>query len=199
MDRIFSDFRQAQEYGSGSLLSTTLLPIATPTDPDRLRAFYGSTNKLKVGPDIRSQILNNPYAGYQLSKAEGEAWVDVYVAYWRALGEILLAEDAIVRGQNQEANWAKVYGLWRDVTNALTRGYATGQFQAWTVPCLYVVGRHLRVFAIKADEQIGGAEGDVTYNSGFQDDVVGDVGKNEKLEDAARLINRIFTLCISDR
>jgi hypothetical protein len=56
----------------------------------------------------------------------------------------------------------------------------------------------LRIFAIKADDQArsGGA---VTFHAGFQDDVVGDFGKNEKLEDAARVINRIFTLCISDR
>lgn len=195
MDRIFTDFRQAQEYGSGPLLSGTLLP----TDPNRLVPFYTSTNDASVASDIRSQILYHPYPGYRLSKTEAEAWVDVYVAYWRAIGEILIAEDAITRGNRQEADWGNVFGLWKEMTNVLIKGYTAGQFQAWTVPCLYVAGKYLRVFAIKADEQIGRMGGDVNYDSGYGDDVVGDVGKNEKLEDAARVINRIFTLCISDR
>ena len=199
MDRIFTDFRQAQEYGSGARLSRTLLPFADSQDPDRLIAFYTGTNKLSVASDIRSQILYHPYGGYRLSKSEAEAWVEVYVAYWRAIGEILVVEDAIARGNSQDADWGIVYGLWKDMSNALIRGYSTGQFQAWTVPCLYVAGRYLRIFAIKADEQIGRKGGDVNYDSGYGDDVMGNVGKNEKLEDAARVINRIFTLCISDR
>ncbi|KAI9794018.1 MAG: COP9 signalosome (CSN) subunit [Peltula sp. TS41687] len=205
MDRIFTDFSRAQEYGSGALLSRTLLPFADAQDPDRLVAFYTGTNKFNVTSDIHSQILYNPYAGYRVSKSEAEAWVEVYVAYWRAIGEILVAEDAIAKGNNQDndaaaADWGAVYGLWKDMSNALIRGYTTGQFQAWTVPCLYVAGRYLRIFAIKADEQIARMGGDqMNYDSGYGDDVMANLGNNEKLEDAARVINRIFTLCISDR
>lgn len=197
MDGIFTDFRQAQEQGSGNLLSTTLLPIAPPSDPARLRSFYRSTDKLNVEHDIRSQILYHHYPGYRLSKGEGNAWVDVYVAYWKFVGEYLVAEDALARGQSKEAELGRVYTAYKDVANALIRGYSSGQFQAWTIPCLYVVGKYLRLFAIKADEQAGTKEED--YDSGFQDDLVDDSGENEKLKDAARVINRVFTLCISDR
>ena len=199
MDEIFADFRAAQTIGSGPLLSTTLIPIAPPTSPNRLYAFSRSTNPFSVGPDIRAQILYNQDASFRLSKAEGNAWIDVYVAYWKAIKELLAAEDADVRSRSDDGVWAKVYEAWKEMTNALIRGYSNGGFQAWTVPCLYVAGKYLRAFAIKADERAREKKGNVTFNAGFQDDIVGDYGKNDKLEDAARLINRIFTLCISDR
>lgn len=82
------------------------------------------------------------------------------------------------------------------MTNALIRGYSNFGFESWTVPCLYVTGRYLRVFAIKADEESGNT---ADMSASFQDDLVSDSGKNEKLEDAARVLNRIFTLCLSDR
>lgn len=82
------------------------------------------------------------------------------------------------------------------MTNQLIRGYTSCGFEAWTVPCLYVVGRYLRIFAIKADEGGTNATGAITT---FQDDFNPEAEKNEKLEDAARQLNRIFTICLSDR
>lgn len=58
-----------------------------------------------------------------------------------------------------------------------------------------MTGKYLRVFAINADRT--GSEGAGTV--GFQDDFNPDAGKNEKLEDAARVLNRMFQLCVSDR
>ena len=78
----------------------------------------------------------------------------------------------------------------------LHRGYTNCNFESWTIPCLYVVGKYLRVFAIKADE---GLSNDNATSSGFQDDFNPESEKNEKLEDAARQLNRIFNLCLSDR
>jgi COP9 signalosome complex subunit 12 len=89
-----------------------------------------------------------------------------------------------------------VYEAWKEMTNALIRGYSSGGFEAWTVPCLYVTGKYLRIFAIKADEETGSK---VVFGEGYQDDFNPEAGKNEKLEDAARVLNRIFQLCISDR
>ena len=64
---------------------------------------------------------------------------------------------------------------------------------------LYITGKHLRVFAIKADESAQAIGEDGAFsNGGLQEDIAGG-SKNEKLEDAARVINRMFTLCISDR
>lgn len=85
----------------------------------------------------------------------------------------------------------------------MLRGYTSGAFAIWTLPCLYVAGKYLRMFAIRADEQavkMGvGSSVMVSAGAGFGDDVVGGMGVNEKLEDAARQINRIFGMCISDR
>jgi len=89
-----------------------------------------------------------------------------------------------------------VYDAWKEVANALIRGYTNCGFEAWTVPCLYVAGKYLRIFAIKADEGTGNGIGAVTN---FQDDFNPEAEKNEKLEDAARQLNRIFQICLADR
>lgn len=121
--------------------------------------------------------------------------MDLYVTYWKAVGEILDAEC-----MRNEANWLKVYEAWKEVANVLIRGYSSAGFQAWTVPCLYVIGQYLRIFAIRADASMKNSPQDGVFGAGsFQDDIVGEYSKNERLEDAARMINRIFTLCISDR
>ncbi len=98
--------------------------------------------------------------------------------------------------QALKASWTTVYEAWKELSNALIRGYSSGGFEAWTVPCLYVTGKYLRIFAIKADQETGNK---VVFGGGFQDDFNPEAGKNEKLEDAARVLNRIFQLCISDR
>lgn len=91
----------------------------------------------------------------------------------------------------------KVYEAWKDMTNTLVRGYTNCGFEAWTVPCLYMAGKYLRVFAIKADDDAGNS---TTSAKAFQDDDFNpEAEKNEKLEDAARILNKIFTTCLSDR
>lgn len=188
MDLIFRDFKQAQLIASGPLLSTTITPIAPTDSRDRLKDFHAASSSFSVQQDVRYGILHHANTDARFSKSEGHAWVDVYVAYWKAIGEIITVKP----------DWTKVYEAWKEVANALIRGYSSAGFQAWTVPCLYVAGRHLRIFAIKADASASD-KGAAIFNGGFQDDVAGDMDRNEKLEDAARVINRMFTLCISDR
>jgi len=65
---------------------------------------------------------------------------------------------------------------------AISRGFANGGWPNWLLPVLYVSCRHLRNFAILADEEDKK-----------------DGKKAEKLEDAARYLNKMFTLCLSDR
>lgn len=84
------------------------------------------------------------------------------------------------------------------MTNALHRGYTNGGFKAWTVPCLYVAGKFLRIFAIKADEELESSSSS-NFEGGFQEEENPEAGKNVKLEDAARTLNRLFQLCIADR
>jgi len=58
-----------------------------------------------------------------------------------------------------------------------------------------MVGKYLRVFAIKADE--GGKTLGPTTDFGEELNI--DAGKNHYLEDAARQLNGIFKICLSDR
>ncbi|KAL9007832.1 MAG: hypothetical protein Q9173_006985, partial [Seirophora scorigena] len=195
MDTIFQTFHQAQFSGSGPHLATTLTPIAPPHDPTLFRRFHKDSNVFSIQKDIQTYI-RIPQS--HLSKAESTAWIDIYVVYWKAIGEILRAETG-----HHRHDWAiKVYEAWKEVTNLLIRGYSHAGFGAWTMPCLYTVSKYLRVFAIKADEEqaVKVGSGEVKMESdALGDDIMAGFEKNERLEDAARVINRIFTLCISDR
>lgn len=95
-----------------------------------------------------------------------------------------------------QVSWLKVYDAWKEMANALIRGYQNAGFEAFTVPCLYVAGKYIRIFAIKADES---ASNVTSSTNNYQDEINPDSEKNEKLEDAARLLNRIFNICLSDR
>ncbi|KAI9829978.1 MAG: COP9 signalosome (CSN) subunit [Phylliscum demangeonii] len=205
MDDVIHDFRQAQQITSGTLLASTLEPLPTSAghDPQRLRSFYHRYNKLNVAHELRAQI------SHRLSRAEGEAWTEVYIAFWRVVGELLSRSDESgttdAGSPSEEANatapdWVKIYALWKEVANALIRGYSSAHFPGWTGPCLYVVGKYLTTFAVKADEQLRDKpENEDVFHGGFHEDDDAGTATNEKLEDAARVINRMFTLCISDR
>ncbi|KAH8813258.1 hypothetical protein F5884DRAFT_856536 [Xylogone sp. PMI_703] len=194
MDYVFDIFKRAQASGDGYLLSQTILPIAPNTQPDLLYSFYKSTNFASVKNDFKYKIIYDNKNPFKLSTEEGNAWVDIYAAYWKAVGEILNAEAATQ--SNSKGAWTKVYESWKDLANCLIRGYTNGGFEAWTVPCLYVAGKYIRIFAIKADEGTGD---DTSAGTNFQDDFNPEAEKNEKLEDAARVLNRIFQICLSDR
>ncbi|KAL9577024.1 MAG: hypothetical protein Q9212_006644, partial [Teloschistes hypoglaucus] len=198
MDTVFQTFHQAQSRFVGPLLATTLSPIPPKDDPTLLRRFHSDSNVFSIQSDIQKYIKARPS---YLALAEANAWIDIYVAYWKALGGILRAET----GHHRD-DWAiKVYEAWKEILTLLIRGYSpTSGFEAWTMPCLYTVGKYLRVFAIKADEEqsktSGQNGGPVKMDlDGLGDDVMDSVEKNKWLEDAARVINEVFRLCISDR
>lgn len=94
MENFFRDFQDAIASINGYQLSDTLLPTSPSEDPDRLRRFYNSTNAANVKKDIQYCILYDKSSQFRLSTEEGKAWVDVYVAYWTAVGEILKADEA---------------------------------------------------------------------------------------------------------
>lgn len=203
MDSLITDFARAINSQDGYALSDTISPMSPNNDSGRLYALRRATNASSVLSDFRYAIGNNP--NIDLDRQESGHWIDVYVAYWKAVCEILAAEEAVNtsknsgKGQNAGTHWDKVYAAWKDLLNALYKGYQTSSFEAWTIPCLYITGKYLRVFAIKADQSAAGRKGGASFNAGFEDDIVDDEGGNEKLEDCARQINRIFGLCISDR
>ncbi|KAG9231898.1 hypothetical protein BJ875DRAFT_102742 [Amylocarpus encephaloides] len=192
MDSVIQDFRKAYSAGDGYGLAQTLSPIPPSSQSERLQKFFQSTNYASAQKEFRNQILYDN-SGPKMPMDEGNGWVEVYTAYWKAIGEILSAEAAAQ--SNARSSWTKVYDAWKELTNVLHRGYSNCGFEAWTVPCFYVVGKYLRIFAIKADED---AATSTTTMTNF-DDFNPEAERNEKLEDAARQLNRIFNLCLSDR
>lgn len=198
MDSIFEDFAAANATGNGYALASTISPEPPSHDPARLYSFYRSTNAFSVQTDLRYKLQYNPKL--QLDKQEATAWVEIFTAFHKLTGVLLSAEEAQNSNREAEAKWGDVYEAWKDVVNALVKNYQSGALFVWTLPCLYVAGKYLRVFAIKADESAALQKGNGFSYGGIQEeDAFGTGGKHEKLEDAARQINRIFGLCVSDR
>ncbi|CAK7224300.1 COP9 signalosome (CSN) subunit [Sporothrix bragantina] len=194
MDKLFREFGQAHRRYNGKELSTTLSPVAPADDPYRLRNIWNGAGHHDAKAVIKRKIQNNSDG---LAHNEVMGWTEVYYAYWKALGQILLVQDAS-NNNGPVSTWTRVYEAWKDVLNAVHRGYTNHGFEAWTVPCLYVVGNHLRIFARRADVERTSANNYVGEAS-FQDDFDADSEKNQQLEDCARQLNRLFQLCLSDR
>jgi len=192
MASIFADFHEAQRVGSGHLLASCLAPVETAQNPRRLQSFAQLSNHQTISADVRYHLLQDRSA-VKLPKAEGNAWVEIFAALWSTVKELLAAEHSL-----PHASWSKTFDAYREVCNLVIRGYSNHGFQAWTVPCLYVTGKYLRLFAVKADAEAKTKE-TIKFGNGFSDDVVGSSEKNEKLEQAAWVINRMFTICLSDR
>lgn len=112
----------------------------------------------------------------------------------------MAAEELSRRDGGGSLPWVSVYTAWKEVNNALIQGYSKGSFSAWTIPSLYMSAKWLRLYAIRADEQMSrSGEGTAKFSQGLNDELLEDSGEHEKLEDAGRQISRIFSLCISDR
>ncbi|KAB8261997.1 hypothetical protein BDV32DRAFT_120898 [Aspergillus pseudonomiae] len=191
MATIFEDFVQGQRIGSGPRLAAALTPVAPAEYPQRLQSFYRFSNAARVSSDLRYSLFQAN--GLKLPKQEQNAWIDIFSTYWTAVGEVTKFTDS-----PSSASWVKVFNSWKDLANILIRGYTNFGLQAWTVPCLYVVGKYLRIFAMKADAELS-SQDSVAFGDNFQDDIAADFEKSAKLEESARIINRMFTLCLSDR
>lgn len=82
----------------------------------------------------------------------------------------------------------------------LIRGYNNHGFQAWTIPSLYMVGKYLRLFAIKSDEERSrNSSRSQAGTTIIQDDFDADADKQSQLRDCEQHLKRIFTLCLTDR
>jgi hypothetical protein len=228
----FKEFATAWSEKDGYRLSRTLSPDL-PTE--RLRKIWRSQNEHDIKGALRRGLQNSGAALEGLVNNETQGWVEVYIAYWKAVGDILAARESssdnskvglsfilsqpivfawgwsarrrcydiewmLTVLQSSQVVWDKACDAWRDLLIVLIRGYQNHGFEAWTIPCLYVVGRHLRLFSIKADEErsINNSFDDNTATN-FQDDVDPETGKHEKLEECARVLNRMFMLCATDR
>lgn len=189
MASVFTDFKEGHKELSGPRLAASLTPVAPPEYPDRLRSFYACSNGANLHSDLRYFLFQAN--GPKLPKQEQNAWIEVFSAYWKAAGEILKFDDG--RG-----SWVGVFNAWNQVSSVLGRGYTNAGIEAWTIPCLYVVGKYVRTFAIRADAELA-SQDSVAFNDRFQDDISFDSEKSAKLEEAARVINKLFTICLNDR
>jgi len=215
MDALFSDFSDAQKSCDGFKLSRTISP-ALPFD--KLRSVWKSCNAYDVKDVVKRGIHNTYISKAQaLPKDETAGWIEVYSAYWKAVGALVKVRDSPspnnkvgfippaplsrpVLSYFSQSPWANVYESWKEVVSLLHRGYLAHGFEAWTVPCLYVAGKYLREFAVKADEERNHSSSmDNSAEANFQDDFNPEAEQHEKLEDCARQLNRLFNLCLSDR
>ena len=194
MASIFANFHEAQRIGSGHLLASCLAPANTSDFPRRLQSLAQLSNSQTVAADVRYHLLLDRTIAIKLPKIEGNAWVEIFVALWTSVKEVVALDNDV-----PHASWSKVFDLYKEVCTLLIRGYSNHGFQAWTVPCLYTTGKYLRLYAIKADEEGKGRDSGVAFGDGFSDDVMGNSGKHERLEQAAWTINRMFTICLTDR
>ncbi|EHY58674.1 COP9 signalosome (CSN) subunit [Exophiala dermatitidis] len=194
MGSIFADFHQAQRNGDGRLLASCLAPLDTPQDPRRLQSFAQLSNYQEISAAVRYYLVQDPNS-VGLPKAEANAWVDIFVALWKTVKELVG-----LRAGNGTGDWVRAFDSYKELCNQLVRGYTNYGFQSWTVPCLYIAGKYIRMIAMKADSEgkpkdtNGGA-----FANGFSDDIMSETNKHEKLEQAAWTINRMFTVCLSDR
>lgn len=100
-----------------------------------------------------------------------------------------------------QSSWTKVYEAWKELTSVLIRGYNNHSFPAWTIPSLYMIGKYLRLFAIKSDEErerLSQFDTQTSFNA-LQDEFEPDVDKQGQLRDCEQHLKRIFTLCLNDR
>jgi hypothetical protein len=201
VDTVFEDFAIAHEDPSGPngyLLATTISPEPPKHDLGRLYNFRNGINNFSVRADLQYKLQYNP--SLRLTKKETSAWLEVFVVYHKFVGTLLAAEELQNVGRTNDADWARVYDEWKEVVNTMFRGYQASTFSAWTIPCLYVGVKYLRVFGIKADQKTASQrESGITFGGVQEEDAFDPSSTNEKLEDAARQINRIFGLCIGDR
>lgn len=97
MNDLFEEFAQAHAVKNGYLLAQTLSPVPPPGDVFRLRNIWQSTNAHSAKGDIKHYIKTQASRRARLGNDEVNGWVDVYVAYWNAVGEILAGESGKVR------------------------------------------------------------------------------------------------------
>lgn len=192
MSILFSDFHEAQREGSGPLLASCLAPINSISDPTRLWSFSQLSNHQTVEADIRYHVIQDRNA-FKLSKGEANQWVQIFVHLWKCIRELALIEAG--RG----GDWNAAFKAYKDLCISLCRGYSTFGFQAWTIPCMYTAGKYLRIIAAKADAEAAKASANSNgFATGLSDDITDTSEKNEKLQDAARTLQQMLSVCRSD-
>jgi hypothetical protein len=196
MQAAIEPFVEAYATGLAVPVGQFFSPIPPAHDPGRLYDFYRVSNDDKIEGDVRYALKYDKRT--RMTNKESGAWVDIIANFWRAIKEIILADEAANRGRLGERQYVAVYDKWKDLTNSFMKHISSGVLPAWAIFTLYFTANHLRKIAIRADEQLSQSK-PASLNTGYSDDIVSSVPLNQKLEEAARVFNRIFALCLGDR
>jgi hypothetical protein len=196
MQAALEPFHEAYASGLAQPVADFLSPVAPVHDPGRLYDFLRASNEDKLEGDVRYALKYNKST--RMTNKESGAWVDIIACYWRAVREIVKADEAANQGRLGERQYLAVYDTWKDLTSSFIKHISGGLLPAWAIFTLYFTANHLRKIAIRADEQLAKAK-PATFNTGYSDDIVSSTAQNQKLEEAARVFNRIFALCLGDR
>lgn len=96
MNALFDDIADAHRLRHGYILAQTLSPVPPPGEPNKLRQIWQSTNSHSVKGDMKHFLKASTGKKLKLSNDEVTGWVEVYTAYWHAIGEILAGESGKV-------------------------------------------------------------------------------------------------------
>ncbi|KAK4129262.1 hypothetical protein N657DRAFT_639843 [Parathielavia appendiculata] len=192
----FQEFSEAYSERDGYRLARTVTPDL-PTD--KLWKIWKSQNAHSIRSFLKRGLQGNvAFADHE----ELQGWVEVYAVYWNAVGEILVAlvSSNDDKSKSSELVWTRAYQAWTELLNALLRGYQNSKFKNWTIICLYTVCKHLRIFAMKADDERNSNNFvDDSPAVNFQDDFDPETNKRQKLEDCVRQLFKAFNVCQQDR
>ncbi|KAK4193501.1 putative COP9 signalosome complex subunit 12 [Podospora australis] len=201
----YREFAEAWTTQNGYQLGQTISPDLPAADLQRIyRSMDTEHLNWKNGRNddyktlIKRGLQNSGVKAQGISPNEVQGWAEVYHAYWKSTG-CLFAAKRSQGNQGSTSLWTEVYDEWKKLVNALIQGYNSHGFEAWTIPCLYMAGKHLRLFAMKADDERNKNAVDNDPSAAFRDDFDPESEKHKQLEDCARVLNRIFTVCLSDR
>lgn len=167
--------QNSSEYGSLTSFTLALNKAIQEQSGLRLECLLSLTDHRKnpaLHRMVSAGLLNGPPTSREdneIQKIVQKTWSETVREFWRAAHYLKRREDAVL-----------AFTHCASMVQLIIKGFVT--WEAWVLPVLFQACRDIRVLAIRADELC--------------------ISKNEKaenLEEAARLINKAFTICITDR
>jgi hypothetical protein len=92
MNVLISELLVAHSSGNGYDVSKLLSPLSPPGEPNRLLSIWKSTNASSVKKDVRSLFRAYLSPPARISQDEVTGWVEIFSAYWKAIGDVLAVE-----------------------------------------------------------------------------------------------------------
>jgi COP9 signalosome complex subunit 12 len=95
MDGFFDDFGRGHIDGDGRKLAATLSPM---DDPRRLYKIWSAVNPRDAQAIIKREIKSQ-VSQWGMSTDEVNGWADIYWAFWKAIGEIMIMDQTQGKGR----------------------------------------------------------------------------------------------------